>query len=113
MAEYLHEKTALLPRLDRADLYTGSSIGTYLCDDLACSHIIRSGPPRADRRPSAEELAALAAAVPHQPRHVAGVLTGSVVPDGVRCGVRGSEDIQAPAEKKVSRCGAAARGGSR
>ncbi len=27
MAEYLHEKTALLPRLDRTDLYTGSSIG--------------------------------------------------------------------------------------
>lgn len=39
--------------------------------------------PRADRRPSEEELAALAAAVPHQPRHVAGVLTGSAVPDGV------------------------------
>lgn len=24
---------------------TGSSIGTYICEDLACSHIIRTGPP--------------------------------------------------------------------
>ncbi|WAC66213.1 FBP domain-containing protein [Agrococcus sp. SL85] len=23
----------------------GSTVGTYICEDLACSHIIRSGPP--------------------------------------------------------------------
>ncbi|WP_306232345.1 FBP domain-containing protein [Agrococcus beijingensis] len=32
-------------RLATLDGDTGSSIGTYICDDLACSHIIRSGPP--------------------------------------------------------------------
>lgn len=32
-------------RLASLDGDTGSSIGTYMCDDLACSHIIRSGPP--------------------------------------------------------------------
>jgi hypothetical protein len=31
-------------RLASLDGDTGSSIGTYICDDLACSHIIRSGP---------------------------------------------------------------------
>ncbi|MFC4556409.1 phenylalanine--tRNA ligase subunit beta [Georgenia faecalis] len=39
--------------------------------------------PPADRRPTDDELAALAQAVPRQPRHVAGVLTGQLVPDGV------------------------------
>ena len=39
--------------------------------------------PGVEGRPSEAELAALAAAVPRQPRHVAGVLTGKVVPDGV------------------------------
>ncbi len=39
--------------------------------------------PGVDRRPSPEELSALAAAVPHQPRHVAGVLTGTAEADGV------------------------------
>ncbi|WP_324653099.1 phenylalanine--tRNA ligase subunit beta [Georgenia sp. H159] len=40
--------------------------------------------PGVDRRPSPAEIAALHAAVPRQPRHVAGVLTGAIVPDGVR-----------------------------
>src|SRR5690606_19296937 len=40
--------------------------------------------PGVDRRPPEEESAALHDAVPHQPRHAAGVLTGKVVPDGVR-----------------------------
>ncbi|MBD8063769.1 phenylalanine--tRNA ligase subunit beta [Oceanitalea stevensii] len=40
--------------------------------------------PGVDGRPSDEEIVALHAAVPHQPRHVAGVLTGKVVPDGAR-----------------------------
>jgi len=35
--------------------------------------------PGVDRRPTDEELAALWNAVPHQPRHVAGVLTGQAV----------------------------------
>jgi phenylalanyl-tRNA synthetase beta chain len=39
--------------------------------------------PGVDRRPTADELAALHAAVPAQPRHVAGVLAGPRVPDGV------------------------------
>lgn len=32
-------------RLAGLDGDTGSSIGTYICDALDCSHIIRSGPP--------------------------------------------------------------------
>ncbi|MFP5251657.1 MAG: FBP domain-containing protein [Actinomycetes bacterium] len=32
-------------RLASLDGDTGSSIGTYICEDLACSHIIRTGPP--------------------------------------------------------------------
>ena len=39
--------------------------------------------PGVDRRPSDQELADLAAAVPHQPRHVAAVLSGKAAPDGV------------------------------
>ncbi|GAA1649885.1 phenylalanine--tRNA ligase subunit beta [Georgenia ruanii] len=39
--------------------------------------------PGVDRRPTDAELAALRAAVPAQPRHVAGVLAGPRVPDGV------------------------------
>ena len=39
--------------------------------------------PGTDRRPTDDELAALRAAVPAQPRHVAGVLAGQRVPDGV------------------------------
>ena len=31
-------------RLASLDGDTGSSIGTYICDDLGCSHLIRSGP---------------------------------------------------------------------
>ena len=32
-------------RLAGPDGDSGSSIGTYICEDLACSHIIRTGPP--------------------------------------------------------------------
>ena len=39
--------------------------------------------PGVDRRPTGDELAALNAAVPAQPRHIAGVLAGQRVPDGV------------------------------
>ncbi|GAA3610168.1 FBP domain-containing protein [Agrococcus terreus] len=31
-------------RMFSARLEDGSSVGTYICEDLACSHIIRSGP---------------------------------------------------------------------
>ncbi|WP_454777887.1 phenylalanine--tRNA ligase subunit beta [Georgenia muralis] len=45
---------------------------------------VRSGPvPGVDRRPDADALAALGAAVPHQPRHLAAVLAGPLLPDGV------------------------------
>lgn len=32
-------------RLADLDGHTGSSVGTYLCEALDCSHIIRTGPP--------------------------------------------------------------------
>ncbi|MCH1883550.1 FBP domain-containing protein [Agrococcus sp. ARC_14] len=45
-------------RLADLDGDTGSSIGTYICDGLDCSHIIRTGPPQlltADRISSRSE----------------------------------------------------------
>lgn len=36
----------------------GNTIGTYLCDDLACSHLIRVLPPAHPLQPSAGELLA-------------------------------------------------------
>ncbi|MEE6282656.1 phenylalanine--tRNA ligase subunit beta [Georgenia sp. MJ170] len=45
--------------------------------------IVTAAAPGIDGRPSDDEIAALRAAVPAQPRHVAGVLTGQLVPDGV------------------------------
>ncbi|MCR8669884.1 FBP domain-containing protein [Agrococcus sp. HG114] len=47
-------------RLASLDADSGSSIGTYLCDDLACSHIIRSGPAHLT---SPERVAARGAAL--------------------------------------------------
>ncbi|TRW44906.1 phenylalanine--tRNA ligase subunit beta, partial [Georgenia yuyongxinii] len=43
--------------------------------------MVATAGPGVDRRPSGAELAALHAAVPAQPRHVAGVLAGQRVPD--------------------------------
>ncbi|MEE6274091.1 phenylalanine--tRNA ligase subunit beta [Georgenia sp. MJ206] len=45
--------------------------------------VTAAGAPGVGARPTDAEIAALDAAVPHQPRHVAGVLTGRLVPDGV------------------------------
>ncbi|MFH5822625.1 phenylalanine--tRNA ligase subunit beta [Georgenia sp. AZ-5] len=45
--------------------------------------LVPTEPPGVHRRPTDAELAALHAAVPAQPRHVAGVLAGQQVPDGV------------------------------
>lgn len=36
----------------------GNTIGTYLCDDLACSHLIRILPPPHPLQPPADELLA-------------------------------------------------------
>lgn len=36
----------------------GNTVGTYICDDLACSHIIRILPPSSPLQPSREELIA-------------------------------------------------------
>jgi len=49
------------PRPGQAGI-DGNTIGTYICDDLACSHIIRVLPPASDMQPSPEELLAARAA---------------------------------------------------
>ena len=36
----------------------GNSVGTYICDDLACSHLIRILPPAHPMQPSPEEIVA-------------------------------------------------------
>jgi len=36
----------------------GNTVGTYICDDLACSHLIRILPPSSSPQPSREELLA-------------------------------------------------------
>ena len=36
----------------------GNTVGTYICDDLACSHLIRILPPSSLMQPSREELLA-------------------------------------------------------
>lgn len=36
----------------------GNTIGTYICDDLACSHLIRILPPVSDMQPSPDEILA-------------------------------------------------------
>jgi len=36
----------------------GNTVGTYICDDLACSHLIRILPPTSLMQPSREELIA-------------------------------------------------------
>jgi hypothetical protein len=36
----------------------GNTIGTYICDDLSCSHLIRILPPRSDLQPPPEEILA-------------------------------------------------------
>lgn len=36
----------------------GNTIGTYICDDLACSHLIRILPPASDMQPSPEDVLA-------------------------------------------------------
>lgn len=36
----------------------GNSVGTYICSDLSCSHLIRILPPANDMQPSPEELVA-------------------------------------------------------
>lgn len=37
----------------------GNTIGTYLCDDLACSHLIRILPPQHPMQPPPEEVLAI------------------------------------------------------
>lgn len=34
----------------------GNTVGTYICDDLACSHLIRILPPQSPLQPSADEI---------------------------------------------------------
>ena len=36
----------------------GNTVGTYICSDLACSHIIRILPPRQPMQPEPEEIVA-------------------------------------------------------
>lgn len=36
----------------------GNTVGTYICDDLACSHLIRILPPASDLQPSPEAVLA-------------------------------------------------------
>jgi hypothetical protein len=36
----------------------GNTVGTYICADLACSHLIRILPPASDMQPSPEEILA-------------------------------------------------------
>jgi hypothetical protein len=36
----------------------GNTIGTYICDDLACSHLIRMLPPASPMQPSPEDVLA-------------------------------------------------------
>lgn len=36
----------------------GSTVGMYICDDLACSHLIRILPPASDMQPSPDEILA-------------------------------------------------------
>ena len=36
----------------------GNTIGTYICDDLSCSHLIRILPPESPMQPSAEAVLA-------------------------------------------------------
>ena len=36
----------------------GNTVGTYICDDLACSHLIRILPPASEMQPSRDELLA-------------------------------------------------------
>lgn len=36
----------------------GNTVGTYICDDLSCSHIIRILPPASDMQPSPEQMLA-------------------------------------------------------
>lgn len=36
----------------------GNTVGTYICDDLACSHLIRILPPASDMQPSPEKVLA-------------------------------------------------------
>lgn len=36
----------------------GNTIGTYICDDLSCSHLIRILPPQSEMQPSPEEILA-------------------------------------------------------
>lgn len=45
------------PRPGQAGI-DGNTIGTYICDDLACSHIIRVLPPASELHPSPQELLA-------------------------------------------------------
>jgi hypothetical protein len=40
----------------------GNTIGTYLCDDLACSHLIRMLPPSHPSQPSPDDILASRAA---------------------------------------------------
>ncbi|HWR85418.1 MAG TPA: FBP domain-containing protein [Rhodoglobus sp.] len=44
------------PRAGEAGV-NGNSIGTYICDDLACSHVVRHVPPGTAAKSSAEVLA--------------------------------------------------------
>ncbi len=44
------------PRAGQAGL-DGNTVGTYICDDLACSHVLRQLPPATATRSAAELLA--------------------------------------------------------
>ena len=39
----------------------GNTVGTYICSDLACSHIIRILPPKQPMQPEPEEIVAMRA----------------------------------------------------
>ncbi len=55
----------------------------------------------AERRPSDEELATLESAVPHQPVHVAGLLSGERLPDGVQGPGRAADHADAIAAAQL------------
>ncbi|PFG38365.1 phenylalanyl-tRNA synthetase beta subunit [Georgenia soli] len=81
-------RTSLLDTLfdtARRNVSRGASeLGVFEIGLVTRPEGVRAGAaPGTDRRPTAEEIATLMAAVPAQPRHVAGVLAGQLVPDGV------------------------------
>ncbi len=85
------------------DSALGGSLALYEIGQVV---LPRVGAPAApvlgvDERPSDDQLAALEAALPHQPVHVAGILTGDRVPAGVHGGGRAADHADAIAAAQL------------